>query len=58
MTSTTIRARDKREGLKDAHTKQLYEEPEMSILTFAASDIITASGDPENEEVDLPKVEF
>lgn len=50
-------ARDKREGLKDAHTKQLYEEPEASMLVFEVSDIITTSGNPD-DEVNHPRVKF
>ena len=57
MIPIKTQARDKRERLKDAHTKQLYEEPEVSILLLEAIDVITTSGE-QNGDVNLPKVIF
>ena len=57
MIPITKQARDKREGLKDAHTKQLYEEPKASLFAVETGDIITVSGEP-HDEVHLPKVDF
>ena len=57
MIPSKTQARDKRNGLKEAHTKQLYEEPEAGILLLEADDVITTSGEP-NGNVNLPRVNF
>ena len=56
MIQTEKQARDKRRGLKDAHTKQLYEEPKLRFFGLQAGDVLAASGEP--QAVDLPKVNF